>query len=223
MISIQSIVKEEVNRFIIEHSTPFREVKYFHPKRKTMPNGCNYQRGGFLNECRINKDSFVLDEGVHSEQYGLRKNRGGVIVFSTDVNAVKLSDNRLINKVKQIIVTFNNRLNRGKKIHNMINKLNGSIENLEDRIGAYSVGNFFRGKYVGDNGEMYNEKSLAVEINGISSRHLLDFAELLAQEFMQETVLVKDLNMNKIYTADAIPMPPNKTLRDELDNVNIDC
>ena len=51
--------------------TIFREVKYFHPERKTMPNGCNYQRGGFMNECRINKNSFVLDKDVHGEQYSL--------------------------------------------------------------------------------------------------------------------------------------------------------
>ena len=43
------------------------------------------------------------------------------------------------------------------------------------------------------------------------------------QEFMQETVLVKDLNKNKIYTADAIPMPNDTTLDNELNKVNTQC
>lgn len=89
-------------------------------------------------------------------------------------------------------------------------------------IGAYSVGNFFKGKYVGDNGEMYNERSLAVEINGLSSGSLLKVAEMIAQEFMQETVLVKDLNKNKIYVADSIPMADGSRLDAELDKVNTD-
>ena len=104
----------------------------------------------------------------------------------------------------------------------MINKFNDTAKK-EEKIEAYSVGNFFKGKYVGDNGEMYNEKSLAIEINGISSRHLLEFAEMLAKDFMQETVLVKDLNLNKIYLADTIPIPSDKTIRDELSNVNMYC
>ena len=70
---------------------------------------------------------------------------------------------------------------------------------------------------------MYNDKSLSVEINGISSRNLLSFAELLAKEFKQETVLVKDLNLNKIYLADSIPMSSDTTLRDELSKVKVNC
>lgn len=70
---------------------------------------------------------------------------------------------------------------------------------------------------------MYNDKSLSVEINGISSRYLLSFAELLAKEFMQETVLVKDLNLNKIYLADSITMSSDTTLRDELSEVKVNC
>lgn len=49
------------------------------------------------------------------------------------------------------------------------------------------------------------------------------FAELLAKEFKQETVLVKDLNLNKNYLADSIPMSSDTTLRDELSKVNVNC
>ena len=136
------------------------------------------------------------------------------------MNAIELDRNKLLNKIKQIITTYKNRLNRGSIIHNIVNKFN---DKGGEYIGAYSVGNFFKGKYVGDNGEMYNEKSLAVEINGLSSDSLLSVAEMFAQEFMQETVLVKDLNKNKIYTADAIPMPNDTTLDNELNKVNTQC
>ena len=194
-------------------------MKYFHPQRQTMPNGSHYQRGGFLQECRENLNSFILDEGVHGNQYGMAKYRGGIIVFSTDVNAVELDKNKIINKIKQVITTFKNRLKKDTIIHNVMNKFN---DKGGEYIGAYSVGNFFKGEYVGDNGEMYNERSLAVEINGLSSESLLKVAEMIAQEFMQETVLVKDLNKNKIYTADSIPMADGSSLDAELDKVNTD-
>ena len=194
-------------------------MKYFHPQRQTMPNGSHYQRGGFLQECRENLNSFIIDEGVHSKQYGMAKYRGGIIVFSTDVNAVELDKNKIINKIKQVITTFKNRLKKDSIIHNVMNKFN---DKGGEYIGAYSVGNFFKGKYVGDNGEMYNERSLAVEINGLSSGSLLKVAEMIAQEFMQETVLVKDLNKNKIYVADSIPMANGSSLDAELDKVNTD-
>ena len=110
MNEIEEIVNNVIDSFIIEHTTHFKEVKYFHPSGKTMPNGSHYQRGGFINECKINKDNFVLDEGVHGEQYGMAYYRGGLVVFSTDVNAVEVNDNKLINKIKQLIATFNNRI-----------------------------------------------------------------------------------------------------------------
>ena len=216
------IIKESIKRILSETSqkTCWYEVKYFHPEGKSMPNGSHYQRGGFIHECKQNMNSFVLDEGVHDTQYGMSEYRGGIIVFSTDVNAVELDKNKLLNKIKQVVATFKNRFKRNTIIHGVMNKFN---KEGGEYIGAYSVGNFFKGRYVGDNGEMYNENSLSVEINGLSSESLLKVAEMIAQEFMQETVLVKDLNKNKIYTADSIPMPDNTTLDNELNKVNTKC
>lgn len=219
---LRLIIKESINKVLFEtkQTTRWKEVKCFHPEGKKMPNGSYYQRGGFIQECKQNINSFILDEGVHNNQYGMSKYRGGIIVFSTDVNAIELDRNKILNKIKQVITTYKNRFNRGTIIHNIVNKFN---DKGGEYIGAYSVGDFFKGKYVGDNGEMYNEKSLAVEINGLSSDSLLTVAEMIAQEFMQETVLVKDLNKNKIYTADSIPMPNDTTLDNELNKVNTRC
>ena len=199
MGNISKIVREVITEHFGNGSN-VREVVYFHPDGKTMPNGSHLQRGGFLNECRVNKGNYVLDEAVHGEQYGLAKYKGGVITFSTDVNAVKMSGNKLINKIKQVVETFKQRIGKGNIIHKAVRRFNDASE---EHIGAYSVGNFFHGRYVGDSGEMYNEKSVSVEVNGLSSKSLVKLAEYLAEMFRQETVLVKDLNNGKIFLVDS--------------------
>lgn len=193
-----------------------KEVRYFHPSGKSMPNGSHFQRGGFLHECKQNKNAYVLDEAVHGEQYGLAKYKGGVITFSTDINAIELSKNAFVNKIKQIIETYKQRFNKEKLIHKVVNRFN---DNSDEYIGAYSVGNFFQGKYVGDNGEMYNEKSLSIEVNGLSSKSLVQLAEYIAEMFRQETVLVKDLNNGKIFLVDA--EPSDVSLDDEMKRINV--
>jgi len=192
------------------------EIKHFHPTGgKEVPNGSHYQKGGWFSECRINNNSFdtnvpkqtfhineggeyIIKEDVHHTQYGLSDYRGGIVVFATTVNAVKLSDNSFVNKIKQIIKSLQYRFGKDKKIDKTVSGFNKENKH-DDFIGAFSVGNFFKGKYVGDNERVYNDRSLAIEINGISSEGLKEFAENIANEFMQETVLVKDLNLNKIY------------------------
>lgn len=176
-----------------------REVRHFHPSGHTMPNGSHIQRGGYLAECRRNAESFTLDESVHGEQYKFLDYRGGVIVLPTDVNAEEMSRNALMDKVKQIVMTYGNRLRKGRVVRK---PLNGKGT---EHIGAYSVRESFTGKFIGDKGEVYGEKSLSVEVNGLSGRSFLRLAEMLADVFMQETVLVKDLNTGKIYLVKPIP------------------
>lgn len=139
-----------------------KDVKYFHPSGKSLPNGSHFQRGGFLHECQQNKDAYVLDESVHGEQCGLSKNSGGVITFP-----------------------------------------NQFIDNGNEFSGAYSVGNFFKGKFVGESGEVYDETSLSIEVSGLNSESLIQLAENIAEKFHQETVLVKDLNNGKIFLVGA--------------------
>lgn len=190
-----------------------KEIKYFHPSVKQMPNGVHYQRGGFLYECKVNKEAFTnsffdnaqvytLDEAIHPTQYGLADYRGGIIVFSVDVNAKKFSDNAFINKLKQFLATIQQRLTKDKKIGSLINKFN---KTSEEYIGAFSLGNFFHGKYVSDDGKVFDEKSMAMEINGLSTKSLIKVAEAICNEFSQETVLVKDLNANKIFLVNGEP------------------
>lgn len=198
---IESIVNGEVSSRI--GGVRVREIKHFHPDGKPMPNGSHIQRGGYLNECRLNANAYTLDEGVHGEQYGLAKYRGGIITFSTDINAVKLSPNKIVNKIKQVIETFKQRLGKDKLIHKVISVFDKESE--EEYIGSYSVGHFFKGRYVGDSGEMFSEKSISVEVNGLSSKSLVRLAERIAYTFRQETVLVKDLNCDKFFLVDTEP------------------
>lgn len=148
------------------------EVKYFHPSGKSLPNGHSIQRGGFLHECRMNKMAYTLEGSLHPVQGGLEGYRGGVITFATDVNAAQFSKDFIANKVRQLLATD-----------------------------AFYVGNFFRGRYVGDNDKVYDEKSISIEINGLSSKSLLSLAEMICKDFVQKTVLVNDLNTDRIFEA----------------------
>ena len=202
-MDIMNIITESLEKaldsFVIRTMSGVREVRCFHPSGHAMPNGFHIQRGGYLAECRKNAESFTLDDEVYGEQYGFLDYRGGVIVLPTAINAVERSHDVFQNKVNQVVSAYGSRLRKGRIIRK---SLNG--EGTE-HIVAYSVGRSFTGKFVGDKEEVYDEKSLSVEVNGFSGRSLLKFAEMLADVFRQETVLVKDLNTGKIYLADPIP------------------
>lgn len=185
-----------------EKCTPrhFREVKHFHPEGVRMPNGVAFQRGGYIQECLENAQAFVLDEGVHDKQYELKDLRGGIIVLPTDVNV--LNGEEKLEKYK-------------KTLSNLFNNNHG------ERLYSYSIGHAFHGKYQGDDGKMFDDKSVTFEINGTSCKSLLKLAELVAKIFDQETVLVKDLNKNKIFLADAIPL--DITIESVLSILNTVC
>lgn len=126
------------------------------------------------------------------------EDKGGIIVFSTDVNAM-VDGKGFVNKVKGFFKgkfqTIMNRLLR-------INKLDTLLKNYED-VMAYSIGNFFKGKYFDrENDTTYSEKSLSIEIIGIPSSLLVPIAENIAREFNQKEVLVKDYDSNKIFLVD---------------------
>ena len=199
------LTNEEKLVKLFESTNPkkaFNEIKYFSRDGSSMPNGSAMQRGGFLHECKVNKDAFVIEEDIHNKQYGFGDYRGGIIVFSTDVNAVSLDKNKLKNKVKQILTTIGQRLNVSSISHKIVNKFNKYNE-TDEYIGSYSIGNAFKGRYVGDNGEQFDERSTTIEIGGLSTKGLLRLAEMIAKVFHQETVLVKDMNNFKFYLANS--------------------
>lgn len=127
----------------------------------------------------------IITEGIAPEQYGLDKHKGGVIVFSTDVNALDVSKSKIKNYMKGKYRTIINRVFYGKKVSDIITK-------KFSEIGAFSIGNAFRGRYVSD-GKVYNEKSVSLEVLGIPT----DVAAQIAKDFSQESVLLKDYNTGR--------------------------
>ena len=119
------------------------------------------------------------------------EDKGGIIVFSVNVNAVQLSSNKLINLVKNSIETLKNKLFKDRKINKVLSQY--------DEVYGVTIGNFVKGRYKSDSGNLFDESSLSVEIIGITTEVLNKVAESLAQEFKQETVLVKDYTSNRIY------------------------
>lgn len=69
---------------------------------------------------------------------------------------------------------------------------------ISDIVGAHSVGNVFKGKYVGKNDEVFDEHSTTIAVAGLSSKELLRLAANLAGLLHQQSVLVKDTTKNKI-------------------------
>lgn len=108
--------------------------------------------------------------------------KGGIIVFSQEVNAVKLSQNKLVNWIKQKVATFKHKTSGKSRID--------EIAQHHDLVG-WTIGNFLKGRYTGKNGKVYSEDSLSVEIIGVSEDTLIEIAEELCRAFDQETVLVK--------------------------------
>lgn len=108
--------------------------------------------------------------------------KGGIIVFSQEINAVKLSENKLVNWIRQKAATFKNKTSGKSTID--------KIAQSHDLVG-WTIGNFLKGRYTGKNGKVYSEDSLSVEIIGVSDDTLITIAEELCRAFNQETVLVK--------------------------------
>lgn len=131
-----------------------------------------------------------LDEGKMT--FGDQE-KGGVIVFSTDVNAVQLQSNKLVDWLKKKRETLKNRITSRKKIDKV------AVDN--DLIG-WTIGKFLNGRYKAKNGQQYGENSLSVEIVGIDSEALEKIALELCKEFKQESVMVKDYITGEIYFAE---------------------
>ena len=118
--------------------------------------------------------------------------KGGIIVFSVNVNALQLSKIKVVRLIKNAVATFKNKLFKDRKINKVLSQY--------DEVYGVTIGNFVKGRYKSEtNGSMYDESSLSIEIIGITPDVLNRVAEDLAKEFKQETVLVKNYEDNRIY------------------------
>jgi hypothetical protein len=160
-------------------------------------NGEKFQTG------LIEKEGKYLFEGIDYE-FG-ENELGGMIVFSTDVNAVidrQIPGRGLKDKFRRLIAksieSFKNRFLRNQKIT--------SVLSTKEEIQGFSVGNFFKGRFYDRNQTpptTYDERSLSVEIIGISFDVLQAVATELCREFKQASVLVKDNGSGRILLVNA--------------------
>lgn len=132
--------------------------------------------------------SSFLDEGISYEPSDNEK--GGIIVFSTEVNAKTLSSNAIINWAKQKFETIKNNFYKNKKIDEI-----GKKHNLV----GWTVGKYLSGRYTAENGKSFGEDSLSLEIIGVDFDTLISVAEDLCKEFKQEAVLVKDYSSGRVF------------------------
>lgn len=131
--------------------------------------------------------SFPLNEGIDFEPS--ENEKGGIITFSTDVNAEKQSDNKIVNWLKQKMMTIQNRLNATKKIDKIA---------AENKLIGWTIGHYLDGRYTAKNGKQYGENSLSVEIIGVDFETLLKIAMELCASFSQESVLLKDFSSGRV-------------------------
>lgn len=121
-------------------------------------------------------------------EYG--KNPGGIIIFSTDINSMTLSDNKFKNWILQKFNTVKNRFSV-KSMLDTIRKKNN--------VYAWTIGKYLSGVYTGNNGKTFDENSISISMIGVSRDQLFKIADEICREFKQESVLVQDNKTNQIY------------------------
>ena len=111
---------------------------------------------------KVNRSKIIASEGIEFEPDADK--RGGIITFSTEVNALDLSENKVINYLKKKFSPIKNRLYKNKKIDKIAN---------EHGLVGWTVGHFLSGRYTAKNGKVFDENSISVEIIGISTDELI--------------------------------------------------
>lgn len=130
--------------------------------------------------------------------------KGGIIVFSTEVNANEASTNKLLNFIKKKLSTVKNTMTYKSKVSNVLK--NYDAVNPEVKIIGWTLGTFVHGMYTAEDGSVYDEKSLSLELVGIPQKDLFKVAELICREFNQQSVLVKSYDTGRIVFINAEPM-----------------
>lgn len=159
--------------------------------------GGAYRASRYLSKAMSSKGktpiySSMLNEGIQFEPAPDKK--GGMIVFSTDVNAEKQSENKVVNWLKQKMMTITNRLNATKKIDKIA---------ADNELVGWTIGHYLDGRYTSPkNGKQYGENSLSLEIIGINFETLVKIAMEICSSFTQESVLVKDYSSGRVLFVD---------------------
>lgn len=133
----------------------------------------------------IDYDEWMITQRIVKSYTEMDIGYGGMIIFSTDVNSN--AGPGLKGKIKSIVKTWWNRLTRRRKIDEDILEL---VKSKGISTG-WSIGNFFKGRYYDqENGHLFNEKSLCVDLRGADMKFVKNVADKLRKTFDQQSVLV---------------------------------
>lgn len=137
--------------------------------------------------------SIGTEDEARNRAFDKDSEKGGIIVLSTDMNAVSLSNTQVVDWVKKKYYTLKNRIMKGSM-----------LDKIADRNGilAMTVGYYLQGRYRANNGEKFSERSVSVEIIGIDEDKLFAVAEDICRDFQQECVLVKSYRDEGVYFVD---------------------
>lgn len=181
---------EDVNESILLKK--FKIYEIYNGKDGGAYRASRYLAKSITSEGKTPIYSSMLNEGIQFEPS--ENEKGGIIVFSTDVNAEKQSENKIVNWLKQKMLTISNRFNATKKIDKIA---------AENDLVGWTIGHYFNGRYTSPkNGKQYGENSLSVEIIGVSFDQLVKIGMEICQSFRQESVLVKDFSSGRVLFVD---------------------
>ena len=137
--------------------------------------------------------SIGLEKENVNKTFGHENKKGGIIVFSTDMNAIQQSENKIIDWVINKYRTLNTRTFKTSILDKIVNK---------NKNNAITVGNYLQGQYKAQNGNMFTKDSVSVEIRGVHDNMLYSLGENLCKDFHQECVLIKSYHDGGVYFVD---------------------
>lgn len=158
-------------------------------------NGNAYSTSRYLNKnIKFDIDQMIassnnyLDESVDFKFSD--RSKGGIILFSVEVNANTQNTNKIIDYICKKLKTINNKLTYKSKID--------KIAKQHDLVG-WTIGKYLNGRYFSkETNKQYSEDSLSLEIIGVDTNEMIEIAEELCRTFDQESVLLKDYSTNDI-------------------------
>ena len=120
---------------------------------------------------------------------------GGMVVLSTDVNVTEGKET-LVGYAKAMLRTWYQRLTKSRKVDEELSEM-VRRKGLET---GWSIGNLFRGRYLSPkSGQVFNEKSFAVDVRGVDFEFVREAGKALGRRFGQESVLLVDHSNGKTF------------------------
>ena len=116
---------------------------------------------------------------------------GGIINFESTFQP---NENILKDYVQTLLIDKFYNLSSKRKKHRWF----GQAENT--RAITFSLGNYVKGFYKADDGLMYDENSISIEIRGIEKDELIEIALAICKKYNLSVVLIKENENHNLFT-----------------------